>query len=111
FDLALAGWVCHRVSSLPRIRQEMAHAHLRPPQSDLLSEVLLRGHGVRGPVGERFAPTLAAEHLASEDGLQVDAETLRRWMLAQLRPGRVGSVIDQVDQATLRTALLQPVVK
>src|SRR3989441_3720116 len=64
-----------------------------------------------GPVGERFAPTLAAEHLASEDGLQVDAETLRRWMLAQLRPGRVGSVIDQVDQATLRTALLQPVVK
>ncbi len=34
-----------------------------------------------GPVGERFGPTLAAEHLASEDGLQVDAETLRRWML------------------------------
>src|SRR5437879_868047 len=64
-----------------------------------------------GPVGERFAPTLAAEHLASEDGLQLDAATLRPWMLAQLRPGRVGSVIDQVDQATLRTALLQPVVK
>src|SRR2546422_7879153 len=36
-----------------------------------------------GPVGERFGPTLAAEHLASEDGLQVDAETLRRWMLAE----------------------------
>src|SRR5574337_660077 len=35
-----------------------------------------------GPVGERFGPTLAAEHLASEDGLKVDAETLRRWMLA-----------------------------
>jgi transposase len=34
-----------------------------------------------GPVGERFGPTLAAEHLASEDGLAVDAETLRRWML------------------------------
>ena len=34
-----------------------------------------------GPVGERFRPTLAAEHLASEDGLQVDAETLRRWMV------------------------------
>src|SRR6516165_546208 len=28
-----------------------------------------------GPVGARFGPTLAAEHLASEDGLQVDAET------------------------------------
>jgi transposase len=36
-----------------------------------------------GPVGERFGPTLAAEHLALEDGLQVDAETLRRWMLAE----------------------------
>ena len=36
-----------------------------------------------GPVGERFGPTLAAEHLASEDGLQLDAETLRRWMLAE----------------------------
>jgi transposase len=30
----------------------------------------------------RFGPTLAAEHLASEDGLVVDHETLRRWMLA-----------------------------
>ena len=36
-----------------------------------------------GPVGERFGPTLAAEHLASEDGLRLDAETLRRWMLAE----------------------------
>ena len=31
-----------------------------------------------GAVGERFGPTLAAE-----DGLQLDAETLRRWMLAE----------------------------
>ena len=36
-----------------------------------------------GPAGERFGPTLAVEHLASEDGLRVDAETLRRWMLAE----------------------------
>jgi transposase len=36
-----------------------------------------------GAVGERFGPTLAAEHLAAEDGLPVDAETLRRWMLAE----------------------------
>ena len=36
-----------------------------------------------GPVGERFGPTLAAEHLDSEDGLQVNAETLRLWMLAE----------------------------
>jgi hypothetical protein len=31
----------------------------------------------------RFGPTLAAEHLGSEDHLQVHPETLRRWMLAE----------------------------
>jgi len=36
-----------------------------------------------GQVGERFGPTLAAEHLFSEDQLRVDAETLRRWMLEE----------------------------
>lgn len=35
-----------------------------------------------GDAATRFGPTLAAEHLASEDGLIVDHETLRRWMLA-----------------------------
>ncbi len=34
-----------------------------------------------GGVDERFGPTLAAEHLASEDRVTVDHETLRRWML------------------------------
>src|SRR5258708_2834932 len=29
---------------------------------------------------EDFRPTLAAEHLGSDDGLEVHAETLRRWM-------------------------------
>src|SRR5437899_12727519 len=41
-----------------------------------------------GRVGERFGPTLAAEHLASEDGLQGDAETLRRWRLGEGLWGR-----------------------
>jgi transposase len=35
-----------------------------------------------GEIDERFGPTLAAEHLASEDGIQVHHDTLRRWMLA-----------------------------
>lgn len=35
-----------------------------------------------GDVARRFGPTLAAEHLASEDGLTVDHQTLRRWLLA-----------------------------
>src|ERR1700676_3213259 len=33
--------------------------------------------------GERFGPTLAAEHLAREDGLPMDAETRRGGMLAE----------------------------
>ncbi|HKM81894.1 MAG TPA: ISNCY family transposase [Candidatus Acidoferrum sp.] len=36
-----------------------------------------------GGVGERFGPTLAAEHLAEEDGIELGVETLRGWMLAE----------------------------
>ena len=36
-----------------------------------------------GEVGVRFGPTLAAEHLGREDGMEVHPETLRRWMLAE----------------------------
>jgi transposase len=36
-----------------------------------------------GSVADRFGPTLAAEHLASEDGVQVHHDTLRRWMVAE----------------------------
>ncbi len=36
-----------------------------------------------GDESKRFGPTLAAEHLERDDGLKVDAETLRRWMLAE----------------------------
>ena len=37
-----------------------------------------------GEPGERFGPTLAVEHLASEDGIEVGVGTLRRWMLAEI---------------------------
>src|ERR1700694_3163619 len=36
-----------------------------------------------GEEGERFGPTLAAEHLASDDDVEVNAQTLRRWMLSE----------------------------
>jgi transposase len=36
-----------------------------------------------GRPGERFGPTLAAEHLAEDHQLEVDPETLRRWMLEE----------------------------
>src|ERR1035441_9428430 len=36
-----------------------------------------------GEEGERFGPTLAAEHLAEEDGIELGVETLRGWMLEE----------------------------
>src|SRR6201982_1009770 len=36
-----------------------------------------------GSEAERFGPTLAAEHLAEEDGIVLDHETLRLWTLAE----------------------------
>jgi transposase len=36
-----------------------------------------------GEPGERFGPTLAAEHLQQEDGIVVGVETLRQWMLEE----------------------------
>ncbi|MCY4585965.1 MAG: helix-turn-helix domain-containing protein [Bryobacterales bacterium] len=35
-----------------------------------------------GAPGERFGPTLAAEHLALDHEIEVPRETLRRWMRA-----------------------------
>ena len=40
------------------------------------------GGTVRGR-GQRFGPTLAAEHLAEEYGMHIPVPTLRRWMLAE----------------------------
>jgi len=39
------------------------------------------GKKYSGSEEERFGPTLAAEHLLEEDGIALDHETLRRWML------------------------------
>jgi len=36
-----------------------------------------------GEEGARFGPTLAAEHLASDDQLEIHPQTLRRWMLEE----------------------------
>jgi hypothetical protein len=43
----------------------------------------LVGKKYSGEEGERFGSTLAAEHLASDDDVEVNAQTLRRWMLAE----------------------------
>jgi hypothetical protein len=36
-----------------------------------------------GAVGVRFGPTLAAEHLAGEDQIELSVTTVRQWMLAE----------------------------
>src|ERR1700680_2966067 len=47
-------------------------------------QVLRRVRGkYGGAVGERFGPTLAAEHLKCQDGLKDQAKTLRRWLLSE----------------------------
>src|SRR5882672_5844222 len=55
--------------------------HARPTAERERALALVR-HKYSGTVDERFGPTLAAEHLASEDGVTVHHDTLRRWMLA-----------------------------
>ena len=55
--------------------------HARPPAERERALALVR-EKYSGPIGRRFGPTLAAEHLASEDGVTVHHDTLRRWMVA-----------------------------
>ncbi|MGH9387967.1 MAG: ISNCY family transposase, partial [Vicinamibacterales bacterium] len=54
--------------------------HARPPAERERALALVR-EKYSGPVDVRFGPTLVAEHLASEDGVTVHHDTLRRWML------------------------------
>src|SRR5215210_115893 len=58
-----------------------ASNHARPTAARARVLALVR-EKYSGPIDGRFGPTLAAEHLASEDGVTVHHDTLRRWMLA-----------------------------
>src|SRR6266704_2913644 len=84
-------------------------------------EKVLRTVGKKysGEVGARFGPTLASEYLASEDGLEVHAETLQRrerkehfGELVQMdgsfhewfeKRGPQGCLMNLVDDATSKT--------
>lgn len=52
------------------------------PEAQRRRVVALIREKYSGAVGLRFGPTLATEHLASEDGEMVSVDTVRRWMLA-----------------------------
>lgn len=55
--------------------------HAKPEALREKALELVRRH-YSGAPGERFGPTLASEHLGEEHGIELDHETLRRWMLA-----------------------------
>jgi transposase len=57
-----------------------ASNHARPATERARVVALIRAK-YSGAVDVRFGPTLAAEHLASEDGISVHHDTVRRWML------------------------------
>ena len=67
------------------VGQRSNRAH--PPAIHAQAVALITAHfsGPARGVGQRFGPTLAAEHLAEEFGVVIPVPTLRRWMLvAQL---------------------------
>ncbi len=54
----------------------------KPPKLRRKVLGLIRRH-YGGEPGDRFGPTLVAEHLGEDHGIAVDGETVRRWMLAE----------------------------
>ena len=53
-----------------------------------------------GSEEERFGPTLAAEHLAEEDGIVLDHDTVRRWMLEEGLWSRQPSAGDTANEGS-----------
>jgi transposase len=92
-DAAALLWLSYRqVKRLWKRYQEMGSQGLQHGNvgraSNRSKAVKLRRRVLRlikqkysGSEEERFGPTLSAEHLAEEDGIVIDHETLRRWML------------------------------
>ena len=76
-------WKRYRQEGAPGlVHRSAGRPSSRSKPKDLRERALaLIAEKYSGEVGQRFGPTLAAEHLRSDDGLEVHAETLRRWML------------------------------
>ena len=77
-------WKRYREEGAPGLKHRSAgraSARAKPARFRRVLKLVREKYG--GGEGERFGPTLAAKHLANEDGMRIDAETLRRWMLAE----------------------------
>lgn len=77
-------WQRYQARGLAGLKQRAAGRRSNHGKAEKLRRQVLQlvRDKYSGEIEERFGPTLAAEHLASEDGIEMDAETLRRWMLA-----------------------------
>ncbi len=79
-------WWRYRLEGAAGLQHRSAGRASHRAKSHAFREQVLRlirekyGGGAREPC---FGPTLAAEHLAEEDHLHIDEETLRRWMLEE----------------------------
>jgi hypothetical protein len=69
----------------PRAKAWECGPALESRQADKVSapSIELDQEKYSGSEDERFGPTLAAEHLAEEDGIVLDHDTVRLWMLAE----------------------------
>jgi transposase len=76
-------WKRYRKEGAPGlVHRSAGRASNRAKPKKLRSKVLrLIREKYSGKLGERFGPTLAAEHLWSEDSIEISVTTLRRWML------------------------------
>jgi len=75
----------YRVKGAEGLKHRSAGQDSNRKKPKKLRERILRlvGKKYSGEEGVRFGPTLAAEHLSSDDHLEVNAQTLRRWMLEE----------------------------
>ena len=91
--LGLSYWQVKRIFRRFRMRgqkglihgtvgQRSNHAHAPAVRAQAVALITEHFSGTVRGRGQRFGPTLAAEHLAAEFGLVIPVPTLRRWMLA-----------------------------
>ena len=64
------------------VGQRSNRAHASAVRAQAVALIAAHFSGPARGAGQRFGPTLAAEHLAAEFGVVIPVPTLRRWMLA-----------------------------
>ncbi len=65
------------------VGQRSNRAHTPATRAQAVALITAHFGGPARGLGQRFGPTLAAEHLAAEFGVVIPVPTLRRWMLAE----------------------------